>query len=113
MSRILSRFPFIVMLTRSMTQAMPRYGRAKRVEGSWPPPPRASRPHPDADRSTRRMPFEQLRGLVGSLIEPEPEPEPEPGAEADPVREFETQQTHCRGPRTSTIDQLIEFLRKQ
>ncbi len=85
---------------------MNRYGRAKRVEGSWPPA-RAPLPHPDAGRATRRMPFEQLRALVISLIEPEPDPD------GDPVREFDNQATTCRGPRTHTLDQLIAFLRKQ
>lgn len=83
------------------------------------------------------MPFDQLRALVVSLIGPVPEPAPGPepdtedepdvarcGAahsgvrdrlptiEDDPVREFETQTTHYLGPRTSTLDQLIAFLRK-
>jgi hypothetical protein len=88
-----------------------RFIRAKRVEGSWPPP-RVPQPHPDAARPTRRMPFEQLRALVISLIEPEPEPGPESDPD-DPVSEFDSQRTTCRGPRTSTLDQLIEFLRKQ
>jgi hypothetical protein len=69
-------------------------------------------PHPHAARETRRIPFEQLRQLVVSLIEPEPAPPP--GSDDDPVAEFDTQATTCRpGPRTSTLDQLIAFLRRQ
>jgi hypothetical protein len=60
---------------------------------------------------TRRMPFDQLRSLVVSLVEPEPEPEPGPGD--DPASEFDSRGTTYRGPRTSTLDQLIAFLRKQ
>jgi hypothetical protein len=50
------------------------------------------------------MPFAQKRALVISLTEPEPD---------DPVTEFDAQRTTFRGPRTSTLDQLIAFLRKQ
>lgn len=65
---------------------------------------RPPRHHPDADRDTRRMPFEQLRTLVVSLIEPDPD-------EDDPVAEFDSQPTTCLpGPRTSTLDQLIAAL---
>lgn len=53
------------------------------------------------------MPFDQLRSLVVSLIEPEPEPGD------DPASEFDSRGTTYRGPRTSTLDQLIAFLRKQ
>jgi hypothetical protein len=78
------------------------------------------------------MPFDQLRALVISLIGPEPEFDAEAEAELDaefdaefdaesraatvdddPVREFDTQATRYLGPRTSTLDQLIAFLRKQ
>jgi hypothetical protein len=76
--------------------------RARRVEGSWPPRP--PQPHPDAARTTRRLPFEQLRALVISLIEPEPD---------DPVGELDGQATTYRGPRTRTLDPRIAFLRKQ
>lgn len=66
---------------------------------------RPPQPHPDADRDTRRMPFEQLRTLVVSLIEPEPV------EDDDPVAEFDTRPTTCLpGPRTSTLDQLIAAL---
>lgn len=57
--------------------------------------------------ATRRMPFEQLRTLVISLIEPEP------GDPASELDSLEGQATTCRGPRTSTLDQLIAFLRRQ
>ena len=61
-------------------------------------PPQA---HPDAGRDTRRMPFEQLRTLVVSLID----------ADDDPVAEFDAMPTTCLpGPRTSTLDQLIAAL---
>jgi len=56
------------------------------------------------------MPFALRRAPVISLTEPEPESEPELD---DPVTEFDTQLTTYRGPRTSTLDQLIAFLRKQ
>jgi hypothetical protein len=52
------------------------------------------------------MPFALKRALVISLTEAEPKPD-------DPVTEFDTQLTTYRGPRTSTLDQLIAFLRKQ
>ena len=69
-------------------------------------------PHPHATRPTRRIPFEQLRTLVVSLIEPERAPPP--GPDDDPATEFDTQATTCRpGPRTSTLDQLIAFLRRR
>ncbi|HEX3762656.1 MAG TPA: hypothetical protein VHW23_28365 [Kofleriaceae bacterium] len=72
------------------------------------------------------MSFEQLRTLVISLIEPAPAPAPEPEPDDDrqsgparplsnnddPIREFDTQATHYLGPRTSTLDQLIAFLRR-
>ena len=67
---------------------------------------RPPQPHPDADRDTRRMPFEQLRSLVVSLIETDAGDD-----DGDPVAEFETQPTTCLpGPRTSTLDQLIASL---
>jgi hypothetical protein len=82
-----------------------RYGRARKVEGSVVQT-RPPQPHPDAGRDTRRMPFEQLRSLVVSLISTES------GDDGDPVAEFETQQTTCLpGPRTSTLDQLIAWLK--
>jgi hypothetical protein len=66
---------------------------------------RPPQPHPDANRDTRRMPFEQLRTLVVSLIEPES------ADDDDPVAEFDAQPTTCLpGPRTSTLDQLIAAL---
>ena len=66
---------------------------------------RPPQPHPDADRNTRRMPFEQLRTLVVSLIDSDA------AADDDPTAEFETQPTTCLpGPRTSTLDQLIAAL---
>jgi hypothetical protein len=81
-----------------------RYGRAQKVEGSVVRA-RPPQPHPDANRDTRRMPFEQLRTLVVSLIEPES------ADDDDPVAEFDTQPTVCLpGPRTSTLDQLIAAL---
>lgn len=55
------------------------------------------------------MPFEQLRGLVISLIDPEPAEAIELDEEA--VAEFDTRPTNCLpGPRTSTLDQLIAAL---
>ena len=67
---------------------------------------RPPQPHPDADRDTRRMPFDQLRSLVVSLIDPNAVDD-----DGDPVAEFETQPTTCLpGPRTSTLDQLIASL---
>jgi hypothetical protein len=63
---------------------------------------RPPQPHPDANRDTRRMPFEQLRTLVVSLIE---------DGDDDPVAEFDAMPTTCLpGPRTSTLDQLIAAL---
>ena len=61
------------------------------------------------------MPYGQLRALVISLIgpDPEPEPQPEPDPDGDPASEFDSLATTCRGPRTSTLDQLIAFLRKR
>ncbi len=81
------------------------------------------------------MPFDQLRSLVVSLTEPDREPGEQPrdatrGAVYgpalpvqtgrkrpllidDPASEFDSRGTTCRGPRTSTLDQLIAFLRKQ
>jgi hypothetical protein len=102
-----------------------RYGRARRVEGSYQPG-RIPQSHPDANRPTRRMPYEQLRELVVSLIEPDrlPGTVANEAAEAtheateatheatEAVNEFETRPTICLpGPRTSTIDQLIAALR--
>lgn len=54
------------------------------------------------------MSFEELRALVVELIEVDP-----PELEDDPVNEFETQLTTCRPskPRTSTLDDLIAWLR--
>lgn len=61
------------------------------------------REHPDASRPTRRMPFEQLRSLVVSLVEAE---------EDDPVNEFETQVTTFQPKaRTSTLDDLVAWLK--
>jgi hypothetical protein len=96
-----------------------------------------ARPHPDAERATRRMPFEQLRALVVSLVEAEPDaapgaaaapaprpPRPATGSASGPaprpppsiteaVAEFETKPTICLpGPRTSTLDQLVAALRR-
>jgi hypothetical protein len=53
------------------------------------------------------MSFEELRELVMALIEPPPEPQD------DPANEFDTQLTTCRPstPRTSTLDDLIAWLR--
>jgi hypothetical protein len=79
---------------------------------------RPAQPHPDADRDTRRMPFQQLRALVVSLIEPDADPDAEvdagPDTEIDdPVAEFDTMPTTCLpAPRTSTLDQLIASLPK-
>lgn len=100
---------------------MTRYGRATRVEGSVVQA-RLPQPHPDAERATKRMPYEQLRSLVVSLIDAELVDVDElvdqtnPAGDDDPdaaVREFEfeTQRTTCLpGPRTSTLDQLIAAL---
>jgi hypothetical protein len=54
------------------------------------------------------MSFEELRSLVVELIAAEA-----PELEDDPVNEFETQLTTCRPskPRTSTLDDLIAWLR--
>jgi hypothetical protein len=61
---------------------------------------RPPRPHPDAERDTRRMPYQQLRTLVVSLIDDD-----------DPAAEFDAMPTTCLpGPRTSTLDQLIAAL---
>jgi hypothetical protein len=51
------------------------------------------------------MSFEELRSLVVELMEPE--------AEDDPVTEFDTQVTTFQPakPRTSTLDQLITWLK--
>jgi hypothetical protein len=61
------------------------------------------------------MPFEQLRELVGSLIEPDGRPTTEAAERTETTEaanEFETRPTVCLpGPRTSTIDQLIAALR--
>jgi hypothetical protein len=59
--------------------------------------------HPDADRPTVRIPFDQLRALVISLIEEDLET-----AEL----EFETQPTTyaLNRPRVSTLDALIASL---
>jgi hypothetical protein len=51
------------------------------------------------------MPFEPLRALVISRIEPEPDD--------DPASELDRKATTCREPRTRTLDPLIAFLRKQ
>jgi len=84
-----------------------KHPRASRVEGSRPPT-RTPQPHPDAGRTTRRMPFEQLRALVVELLEPDDEA----------VDEFDTQPTTHRPsqpglPRVSTLDQLIASLPKR
>jgi len=75
-------------------------------------PARRLHPHPDSDRPTRRISFEELRSLILALIEPED----------DAVREFEAEPTtHLRHRRTtptpprpharqSTLDALIEEL---
>jgi hypothetical protein len=61
------------------------------------------------------MPFEQLRALVVSLVEPDraaPSARPDTERE-DPVAEFDTRPTTCLpGPRTSTLDQLIAALQQ-
>ena len=51
------------------------------------------------------MPFEELRSLVVELVEPD--------VDDDPVNEFDTQLTTCQpsAPRTSTLDQLIAWLK--
>jgi hypothetical protein len=51
------------------------------------------------------MSYEELRSLVVELIEPD--------ADDDPVNEFETQLTTFQPskPRTSTLDQLIAWLK--
>jgi hypothetical protein len=69
-------------------------------------------PHPDAGNPTRRMPFEQLRALVLSLVESDAQrADPEPEPDDDPVAEFETQPTVCLPQaRVSTLDQLIAAL---
>jgi hypothetical protein len=51
------------------------------------------------------MSYEELHSLVVELVEPDPDD--------DPVTEFETQLTTCQPskPRTSTLDQLIAWLK--
>jgi hypothetical protein len=84
---------------------MPSSGRFRSAEGSRPAI-RPTRPHPDADRATKRMPYHQLRALVLSSIE-------STEVEDDPTNEFEAQPTVCvRVARVSTIDQLIASLPK-
>jgi hypothetical protein len=57
------------------------------------------------------MSFEELRALVLELIESEPRLRAE--AEDDAVNEFDTQLTTFKPstPRTSTLDELIAWLR--
>lgn len=54
------------------------------------------------------MTFEELRALMVELIEADP-----PELEDDPVNEFETQLTTFQPskPRTSTLDQLVAWLK--
>lgn len=89
-----------------MLSSVNKHPRARRAEGSRPPP-RTPLPHPDADRATRRMPFEQLRALVVSLLEPDD----------DAVSEFEAEPTHRASQltpsRVSTLDQVIALLPKR
>jgi hypothetical protein len=89
-----------------------RYGRARRVESTGAPD-RTPHPHPDAERPTRKMPFEQLRTLVISLIQTDPDDRDEGAAleDTDPVAEFDARPTTCvPHPRVETIDQLIAAL---
>jgi len=87
-----------------------RFGRPRRAEGSQANP-RSPYPHPDAQRATRRMTFEELRSLVLEVIESEPRLRAE--TEDDAVNEFDSQLTTFRPtkPRTSTLDDLIAWLR--
>ncbi|HEY0985487.1 MAG TPA: hypothetical protein VGD80_00495 [Kofleriaceae bacterium] len=87
-----------------MSRSGNRFGRARRAEGSQARP-RTPLPHPDADRMTRRMSFEELRSLVTELVEP--------ALDDDAVDEFDTQLTTFRPTkaRTSTLDELIAWLR--
>ena len=92
-----------------MNRSGNRFARASRAEGSQARP-RTPLPHPDADRLTRRMSYEQLRALVVELIDTlEPEPDPDD----DPVNEFETAKTTFRPgkSRAGTLDDLIAWLR--
>jgi hypothetical protein len=59
------------------------------------------------------MSFEELRALIIELVEAEPRLRAEAEAEADAVNEFDTQLTTCRPstPRTSTLDELVAWLR--
>jgi hypothetical protein len=70
--------------------------------------PRAPLPHPDADRPTRRMTFEELRSLGVEVTEAECAE-----VEDDSVDAFDTQLTPClpSKPRASTLDDLIDWLR--
>jgi hypothetical protein len=78
-----------------------KFGRARLAHGSRGPA-RSPLPHPDAARTTRRMPFHQLRSLVLALVE----------AEDDAVSEFESMPTTHRPstPRVSTLDEVIASL---
>jgi hypothetical protein len=95
---------------RSMLSSVNKHPRARRAEGSRPPT-RPPQPHPDEGRPTRRMPFEQLRALVVSLLEPDSD------ADAAADNEFDTQPTTHRPSqsnlsRVSTLDQVIASLPK-
>lgn len=85
-------------------QVVKRFDRARKVAGSHAPE-RSPLPHPDAGRTTRRMPFDELRALVVAVIEAEDE-------DGDPVAEFEAKPTTCRPTRAArtTIDEVIESL---
>lgn len=92
---------------------MSSYGRSRSAEGSRPVR-RPTWPHPDADRATKRMPYQQLRALVLSSIDPTDNPAENPTEiEDDPTNEFESRPTVCvRISRVSTIDELIASLPK-
>jgi hypothetical protein len=65
-------------------------------------------PHPDANQTTARMPFAQLRSLVLALIDADPPAPAAPGDDNDDdpdaaVREFDMQPTTYRPPPRSAV----------